>query len=220
MLQLYDKLLRFPLFQGMSYNDLTELVAHTKFDFAKFAVGEHLAQRGEMCRRLLFVTDGKLHVTTWADGGDYTVEEHIAAPCTLQLGRLFGLDQRFHATFTAETDTSVISLGKDEVSRLCTHFTIFRINLLNLLTTAAQKSANALWQRPPHTLEERLSHFFISHCLYAKGHKTFRIGMVRLAEELNDSRRDISNTLNDMQSKGLLTLHRQRIEIPLIEHLL
>ena len=44
--------------------------------------------------------------------------------------------------------------------------------------------------------------------------------MNQLAAELNDSRLDISHTLNDMQADGLLTLHRGRIEIPMLEKLL
>jgi CRP-like cAMP-binding protein len=44
--------------------------------------------------------------------------------------------------------------------------------------------------------------------------------MTRLAAELNESRLEISRTLNEMQDEGLLTLHRGRIEIASLEHLL
>jgi DNA-binding GntR family transcriptional regulator len=44
--------------------------------------------------------------------------------------------------------------------------------------------------------------------------------MQQLADLLNDSRLDISLALNQMQEDGLLTLHRGRIEIPMIERLL
>ena len=44
--------------------------------------------------------------------------------------------------------------------------------------------------------------------------------MKQLADELNDSRLDISHALNAMQADGLLTLHRGRIEIPMLERLL
>ena len=50
--------------------------------------------------------------------------------------------------------------------------------------------------------------------------KTSPTLMNQLAQDLNDSRLDISRTLNQMQADGLLTLHRARIEIPLIERLL
>ena len=72
----------------------------------------------------------------------------------------------------------------------------------------------------PKTLHERIVRFFFSRCLYPAGAKTFYILMNQIAAELNDSRLDISRTLNAMQAKGLLTLYRGRIEIPMLERLL
>ena len=44
--------------------------------------------------------------------------------------------------------------------------------------------------------------------------------MVRLAAELGDSRLDVSRMLNQLQSEGLLQLHRGRIDIVSLERLL
>jgi DNA-binding GntR family transcriptional regulator len=44
--------------------------------------------------------------------------------------------------------------------------------------------------------------------------------MTQLAQELNDSRINISQALNQMQDDGLITLHRGRIHIPMLERLL
>ena len=43
--------------------------------------------------------------------------------------------------------------------------------------------------------------------------------MERLAEELNDSRLHISETLNAMATRGLIELSRGKINIPSIERL-
>ena len=61
---------------------------------------------------------------------------------------------------------------------------------------------------------------FFSRCIYPAGAKTFYILMKQLANELNDSRLDISNALNEMEEDGLLNLYRGRIEIPMLERLL
>ena len=42
-LKIYDKLLQFTLFQGMSHADLMEVVGHTKFGFSKQAEGKRAA---------------------------------------------------------------------------------------------------------------------------------------------------------------------------------
>jgi DNA-binding GntR family transcriptional regulator len=38
--------------------------------------------------------------------------------------------------------------------------------------------------------------------------------MTRLAEEMGDSRLDVSRALNNMQQRGLIILHRGKIIIP------
>jgi hypothetical protein len=49
------------------------------------------------------------------------------------------------------------------------------------------------------------------------GQKSFHILMTRLADEVGDSRLDVSRALNQMQYDGLVVLHRGRIEVPQIE---
>lgn len=44
--------------------------------------------------------------------------------------------------------------------------------------------------------------------------------MNRLANELNDSRLDISRALNALQHEGKIVLRRGRVEIPQMERLL
>ena len=43
--------------------------------------------------------------------------------------------------------------------------------------------------------------------------------MQRLADEVNDSRRNVSQCLNVMQQNGLLLLRRGQIEVPALEKL-
>ena len=44
--------------------------------------------------------------------------------------------------------------------------------------------------------------------------------MTRMAEELNDSRLDVSRCLNQLQRDGLLQLQRGMIDIPSLERLI
>ena len=44
--------------------------------------------------------------------------------------------------------------------------------------------------------------------------------MTRLASELNDSRLNVSQALNRLQTAGLLSLGRGKIDIPALERLL
>ena len=219
-LQLYDKLLQFTLFQGMSHADLMEVVTHTKFDFSKQPAGKRLVKEGNDCTHLIFLINGSMHIETQSDDHSCRVCETLNAPYCLQPERLFGLSQRYTATFKTLTDCNLITIDKQEVLLLLETQFVFRLNWLNTLAAETQRLRHHVWRSAPHSLRDRLVRFFFSRCLYPAGPKTFYVLMNQLALELNDSRLDISHALNAMQDDGLLTLHRGRIEIPMIERLL
>ena len=219
-LQIYEKLLLFPLFQGMSRDDLELVAGHTRFGFSKMNSGSIVVAEGDDCRQLYFLINGSLRVETASDDRGYMVVEQLEAPVILQPEVIFGYTQRYTHTYISQTDTNFIIVGKDEVLRLSEDFLVFRLNLLNMFATQTQKTARLLWQHVPDSLENRIVRFFAHHCLYPAGPKVFHILMNRLASELNDSRLNVSRALNALQREGKIVLRRGRVEIPLMERLL
>ena len=219
-LKIYDKLLQFTLFQGMSHADLMEVVGHTKFGFSKRPEGQRIVKDGDVCDHLIFLTAGSLSVETVSDDHTCRVCETVNAPYVIQAEQIFGLSQRYTSTFKTLVDCSFITIDKQEVMLLLETQLVFRLNMLNLLAADAQRLRHRAWRSAPQSLRDRITRFFFSRCVYPAGPKTFYILMTQIAAELNDSRLDISHALNAMESDGLLTLHRGRIQIPMLERLL
>lgn len=219
-LQIFDKLLQFSLFQGMSRDDLELVAGHTRFGFVKVPQGKTVVKEGMACTHLFFLINGTVRVESCSDDHSYAVVEQMQAPYILQPEAIFGYQQRYTQTIVAQTDTNFITIEKEEVVRLSEDFLVFRLNLLNIYATQTQKLSRQPWRRYPQTLRERLVRFFVQHCVYPAGPKTFHILMNQLAGELNDSRLNVSKVLNQMQAENLISLHRGRIEIPLLERLL
>lgn len=217
---MYTRLLRQPLFQGMSKTDIHNIIAHTKFGFNKFKDGETIVKDGSVCNKLIFLTNGKIKAIRYSDDHGYAFSEELAAPEILQPEHIFGLNQRYTYTFTASGSCNLITLDKNETLRLSDEFIIFRLNLLNIITTQTQKITHKWWLAKPTDLRRRIVRFFESHCRKPAGAKTIHIKMERLAEELNDNRLNISRELNKMQSEGLLQLKRAIIHIPSLEKLM
>ena len=219
-LQIYDRLLQFPLFQGMSRDDLEIVAGHTRFGFLKVPAGRQIIQVGDPCTHLYFLINGTLKIETFSVDRRYSVTEQMSSPYILQQESIFGYYQRYTHDFYALTDANFLTLDKEEVVRLSEDFLVFRLNLMNHLATQTQKLIQSQWRRNPLSLRERIVRFLFQHTLYPAGPKTFHILMERLAEEVNDSRLNVSRTLNRMQETGVLELHRGRIEIPQLERLL
>ena len=219
-MEIYDRLLQFTLFQGMSSADLMQVAGHTKFGFNKLNTGKRLVSEGTPCTHLIFLTSGTLGIESRNDSHTCRVCEEISAPYIVQPLHLFGYNQHYTSTFKALSTCNFITLDKQEVMLLLETQLVFRLNMLNLLATESQRLHRSQWRQTPKSLRERITRFFFSRCLYPAGPKTFYMLMKQLADELNDSRLDISVALNEMQADGLLTLHRGRIEIPSLERLL
>ena len=219
-MEIYDQLLRFPLFQGMSHADLMEVVGHTKLGFLKLPTGKRFVKEGDPCTHLQFLIQGTLLCETQSDDHSCRVVEHMDAPYILQPEHIFGLTQRYSSTFRTETPCHLITIDKQEVLLLMETQLVFRLNLANIMATETQRLHHHAWRSAPRSLRERLTRFFFSRCLYPAGSKTFYVLMTQIAQELNDSRLDVSRELNLLQADGLITLHRGRIEIPMLERLL
>ena len=58
-MEIYDKLLQFTLFQGMSVADLMQVAGHTKFGFSKLSEGKRLVKEGDPCTHLIFRKAGR-----------------------------------------------------------------------------------------------------------------------------------------------------------------
>ena len=217
--QLYDSLLQFPLFQGMSLNDFTQVISHTKLGFHKFRTGATIAKIDTPCERLCFALSGTIDIITPSSNYGYTFIEPVATPVTFQLDRIFGLSQRYSHTYRAHSDCSVITLDKSEIYHLFDTFVIFRINFINALATQIQKQAQMLWRKKSPDTHARIIEFLKSHCRIPAGEKHVSITMTRLADEINDSRLNVSQALNHMQADGLVTLSRGRIHVPAMEKL-
>ena len=67
LLQLYDQLLQFALFQGMSRDDLAQVAGHTKFGFHKLSAGQTVVAADDPCTQLFFLLSGTLQVETFSD---------------------------------------------------------------------------------------------------------------------------------------------------------
>ena len=217
---IHDRLLELPLFQGMSRNDLNQVVAHTKFGFLKFSKNKVVVSEGDACRHIYFLMSGKLSVTGRSDDGSYSIEEVMMAPGVLQPERIFGWSQRFTRTFTTATSCNMARIDKSQVMELTAKFEIFRLNLLNIVSTQIQRLSHQPWRQKPQGIRQKIARFTEQHCLYPAGKKTLHIKMETLAQAINESRLNVSRELNSMHEEGLIRLTRGIIEIPALENLI
>ena len=208
-MKLYDSLQSSPLFQGLTSDNLLQIIGQTKFTFRKIAAGDIIKKEGEQCNRLALVVNGQAKSIAHADDQGYSIEENVA----------FGLQLHYTRTFIATTTCDTVEIDKNDLMRISDEFIIFRMNLINYISALSQKNTRKLWHPTPTDARGRIVHFIKQHCSTPTGPKTMRIKMTRLAQETGLGRRAVSDTLNTMQDENLLAFSRGIIEIPHIEAL-
>ena len=126
---------RLPLFQGMSTSDLSRVASSQGVQLHRYAAGRTLVKAEQNCAVFYILSEGTLCVTTESDDHSYSVDEYISTPFILEPERLFGLTQRHTQTCKTVTPAQVVTIDKDTVARLSGEDLVFRINLLNIIST-------------------------------------------------------------------------------------
>ena len=219
-MQIFEKLLMLPLFQGMSSSEITSVAGKTKFAFHRVAKGKKVVSEGDPCQNLLFLLEGSLQVTSRADDNSYSMVEELAAPDVIQPERIFGLTQRYSKTFVALTECRLVSVSKAEMLRLSEEHMIFQLNLLNIISTQSQRITHQPWRVHPQGIRNKIIRFVETHSMRPAGEKTLYIKMETLATLIAESRLNVSRELNAMQHEGLISITRGIIRVPALEKLL
>lgn len=216
-MQLYDKLLGLPLFLGMSSSDLQEIVTKVKFGFTRYNRNTVIVDETEPCNGLLFILDGEVEMTTSAANHSFTITEYPSTPLAIEPNRLFGLYKHYSHRYVARTQSHGLFVRKDDIMLLASEFIIFRLNLLNIISTQSQRLTRQIWHHVESTTQGRVLNFINSHCSLPSGKKVIHIKMQQLADYTNDARLDISVYLNKLHDENKIILQRGIITIPRLE---
>ncbi len=215
----YNLLLGIPVFQGMGKTELQDIIAHTKLGFEKHEAGENLQTAGQRCNQLVFLMSGAIALTTKADDESFAITEDIDTPYTIEPERLFGIYNQCRTTVTTLTTCNIMTLDKEEVVKLLEQYTVFRFNLLNLISTQSQRIGNGRWKAEKTNLRNRLARFIETRCTIPKGTKHLRIMRKQLAVEMNMGFANMTKALHQLQNEGLLRIRRGVYDIPRLEEL-
>jgi CRP-like cAMP-binding protein len=215
----YDlqSLLQLPLFLGMGRGELADIEQMIPISGAHIKRGAILASENEACTALVLVAKGTVIASTRSDDHSYEIDEILQAPLLIQPEHIFGIKQRYTATFKANTYCEVIRIDKPMVLKLMEHSMTFRLNLMNIIATLSQRNSRRLWHQMSEDIEKRIVRFVKDRCIYPAGQKQLRTKMTVLARELGCSRLEISEALHRLEEKQLLIVKRTIVEIPMLQ---
>ena len=217
---MYDTLLQLPLFQGLSKNDITDILTKVKFHFKKYELGSCIYRQGDLCTEVSFFLSGSVMAETDSRNGSYLFCEAMPVPHVVELYSLFGIYPCYHASYKAVTEVSLLSIDKFYLLDQLNSYIPCGLNFSNIICTRAHYLYQRIWDDMTGDLTTRFVQFLLQRSSRPAGYKLLRIKMEDLAVLLGDRRINVSRMLNTLQGEGLVSLKRKEIEILALEKLL
>ncbi len=140
MSTMYETIMEFPLFKGVTHNMVSCFLEKTHVDFINLKEGEVIINEGEHCNKLRFIITGTAQMTIRGFDPDIEVTQAIGPKNVIGAEYLFGLSTSFPYSLTALTDISLLQFDKRQYEALLQTEPIYRINYYNYLSARAQRN--------------------------------------------------------------------------------
>ena len=144
MNKMYDVLLQLPVFQGLSYVQLNEILEKIPFSFSQHAPEEVIHERGSLSDKVIFVLNGTVRQITPTFGDRIRIVQDFTGPHTLSFYYLFGAETRSISQLEAVTQVGLMQVDKMKFVQMLQQNEISMVNVMNMLSTHAQKQHVAM----------------------------------------------------------------------------
>jgi len=202
-----------PLFGGVTYEKMLEIIGNTKFHFLKYLEGDAFIKEGDPCTHLKFIISGQVRVSIANSDRRFTVSQTLRAPDVVAPEYIFGRSTEYPCTVTALCPTGILQISKVDYMKILNSDPIFLINYLNMLSTNAQKAVDGILSIATGSLEERIAFWIVALTQRGGTDITMTCRQRDLYSLFGVQRSSFIATLDSMKSRGLIDYSSTEIRI-------
>lgn len=210
---MYENLMTLPLFKGVSYNRVSEIVGKTRLGFLKYLPGDPLVRVGEPCTGIKFIITGSVRLTIHNVSDRFRVMQTLNAPSVISPDFLFGRDTLYPADGVAIDTVSVMQIAKSDFISLLHEDEIILFNYLNILSTNAQKAINGVIALTSGSLEERIAFWIIALTQMDATDIVLRARQRDLYALFGVRRTSFMAALDSLRDRGIITYSTNEINV-------
>jgi len=202
-----------PLFAGISQEEVARMLNGVHYQIKQFSKDEVIACNGDECKLLQMVITGSVRGEMMDATGKVLKIEDIGAPRPLAVAFLFGQNNRYPVTITANENCTLLILQRESVIQLIQSSEVFLTNFMNVISNRAQFITDKLKFHSFQSLRGKLADYFLA----MDRSNTGVIFLTKTQEELGEmfgvARPSLSRTLRELHKEGLINAEGKRIEI-------
>jgi CRP-like cAMP-binding protein len=202
-----------PIFRGIAPDELQKLFSQIHYQVKLYNKGDLIVNGGEICDRLLIIQMGNVKAEMNDYSGKTIKIEDIEAPRPLATAFLFGKENQFPVTVSANTDVEIVSVPKPEFVKLLQLNSLILNNYLNTISSRAQFLSQKLKFLSFKTIRQKIAHYLLE--MAGDRLQTVEIpqSQGQLAEMFGVTRPSLARALGEMSQDGLIETDRRFIKI-------
>lgn len=210
----YQLLTFCPVFRGISENEAESLLKQIHFQVKKFTKDEIVVVAGERVTSLNIVIAGSVRGEMIDYSGKTIKIEDVEAPKPLAAAFLFGQENKFPVTVTANQYSQILSIPVAEFLKLLQLNSFLLRNYLNSISSRAQFLSQKLHFLSFKTIKGKVAHFLLQQA----GDKFHSVELKNTQQQLADlfgvTRPSLARVFSEMQKEGLISISAKTVTLP------
>lgn len=209
----YNVLEQCPVFKGIAEPDLRMLFKDIHYQIRNFKRSDLIAMAGEPAVNLYIILSGSVRGEMIDYSGKTLKIEDIEAPLPLATAFLFGNNNRFPVTVTANSGVKMLAVPVREFIKLLQQDSRVLINFLNSISSRSQFLSRKLQFLSFKTIRGKVAHFLLQQV--NAGMHTVKLNMTQqqLAELFGVTRPSLARVMAEMQREKLIITDHKNVTL-------
>lgn len=200
-----------PLFKGIPGSETKLLIKSIHFQLKSYSKNDIVIISGEKVLNLYIILSGSVKGEMIDYSGKTIKIEDIEAPKPLATAFLFGKENRFPVTVTANNDVQLLVIPVPEFLKLLQLNTQILKNYLDIISTRAQFLSQKLHFLSFKTIKEKVAHFILKQT----GEEFHSVQLKNTQQQLADlfgvTRPSLARVFSEMQKDGLIKIDKKTV---------
>lgn len=209
----FQLLTQCPIFRGINENDVEDLLKRIHFQIKSYSKDEIVVVAGEPVLNLHIIIQGSVRGEMIDYSGKTIKIEDIEAPKPLAAAFLFGRENKFPVTVTANNETKIITMPVSEFLKMLQLNTPILKNYLNSISSRAQFLSQKLHFLSFKTIRGKVAHFLLQQA----GDKFHSIELKNTQQQLADlfgvTRPSLARVFGEMQKEELIKIENKTVTL-------
>jgi len=209
----YDLLNQCPVFNGIERSTSKKLLSKIHFQIKKYTEDEIVVFSGEKVTNLLIILSGSVRGEMIDYSGKTIKIEDIEAPKPLATAFLFGKENKYPVTVTANSDVQILLIPVSEFLKLLQFEKRLLVNYLNSISTRAQFLSEKLNFLSFKTIKEKVAHFLLKNTGEKLHSFELKNSQQQLAQLFGITRPSLARVIGELKKEGFIKIEKRTVTI-------